>query len=124
MPTVLENAPRTKHLSRSRALAHDARNVLASLQVYSELLAQPGVLMEGREHYARELGMIVESSMRVIEKLAAALEAGKRSPSAVRRANAGKDSGRQGIVTNDTYQNSNFSELFADANEVRCIECR
>ena len=82
MPIVFKNAPQPKHLSPqplsvSRMLAHDARNALASLQVYSELLAEPGVLAAGREHYAQELGTIIESSLQMIEKLAVAVEAGK-----------------------------------------------
>jgi hypothetical protein len=132
MPIVFKNAPRPKPLSPkplsvSRALAHDARNALASLQVYSELLAEPGILAAGREHYAQELGTIVAISLRMIEKLAVAAEANRRLPSALRRAGGRVDSRRRvkaGIVTNDTYQNSNFSELPADANEARCLECR
>lgn len=127
MPIVFEDGSRAKQISKSRVLAHDARNILASLQVYSELLAEPGVLAAGREHYAHELGVIVERSLRVIEKLAGAVEADKRLPVALKRTGSRKTSGGQakaGIVTNDTYQNSNFSELLADANEVRCIECR
>jgi hypothetical protein len=137
MPIVLENAPRPKQispkpLSMNQALAHDARNALASLQVYSELLAQPGVLAVGREHYARELGVIVETSLRLIEKLTVAAEIRKPSSPIAKDANYGKDSSKRAgsqievaiSVTNDTYPNSNFSELSADANEARCLECR
>jgi hypothetical protein len=130
MPIVLENAPRPKQispkpLSVNGMLAHDARNALASLQVYSELLAEPGVLAAGREHYAQELGTIIESSLQMIEKLAVAVEAGKLSSSITKHAIGGKDSNKWVgarievaiSVTNDTYRNSNFSKCLLTRTE-------
>lgn len=48
-------------------LAHDARNVLAGLALYAELLAMPGVLNKQHGHYARELEGIVGSASRILE---------------------------------------------------------
>jgi signal transduction histidine kinase len=50
-------------------LTHDLRNVLTSLELYSELLAAPGVLSPKYRHYAPELRMVSAASMRIMEKL-------------------------------------------------------
>lgn len=34
------------------AIAHDAHNVVAALRLYCDLLAEPGVLAEGKQHFA------------------------------------------------------------------------
>lgn len=52
-------------------LAHDARNVLAALRLYSELLAEPGVLTVEHRHYAAELHAIATASTGLVEQLAA-----------------------------------------------------
>lgn len=53
------------------SLAHDARNVLAGLMLYSELIAAPGVLNAPHQHYARELQDIATSAARLIDRIAA-----------------------------------------------------
>jgi signal transduction histidine kinase len=53
------------------ALAHDARNMLAALDLYCDLLAEPGVLSHSHQHYGKELKMIATSSRRLVEKMGA-----------------------------------------------------
>lgn len=53
------------------SLAHDARNVLAGLMLYSELIAAPGVLNAPHQHYARELQDITASAARLIDRMTA-----------------------------------------------------
>lgn len=60
-------------------LAHDARNVLSGLMLYSELLAAPGVLNPPHGHYAAELDGMVQTAARIFEKIAAA-SAPKQGP--------------------------------------------
>lgn len=50
-------------------LLHDARNVMSALQLYCDLLAEPGVLAEGCQHFAADLRMLVATSSRFIESL-------------------------------------------------------
>ena len=50
-------------------VAHDARNVVAALSLYCDLLAEPGVLGEGYGHYAGELRLLSAASRRLVEKL-------------------------------------------------------
>jgi signal transduction histidine kinase len=50
-------------------VAHDARNVVAALSLYCDLVAEPGVLGEGYGHYAGELGLLAAASRRLVEKL-------------------------------------------------------
>ncbi len=53
------------------AIAHDTRNVVAALRLYCDLLAEPGVLSEGHQHYAAELQAIAAASSGLVEQLAA-----------------------------------------------------
>lgn len=55
-------------------LVHDARNLLSTLQVYSELLAAPGVLSTGYGHYSLELGAVAASGTQLMDRLAGALQ--------------------------------------------------
>lgn len=50
-------------------LAHDARNVLAGLRLYCDLLATPGVLTPEHCHYAPELAGIAEAATRIVERI-------------------------------------------------------
>jgi signal transduction histidine kinase len=61
---------RTAESNRLAVLAHDARNLLATLQLYCDLLAEPGVLAEGREYFAAELRMVTAASSGLVEQLA------------------------------------------------------
>jgi len=50
-------------------VAHDARNVVAALSLYCDLIAEPGVLGEGFGNYAGELRLLAAASRRLVEKL-------------------------------------------------------
>lgn len=53
------------------AIAHDARNVVAALTLFCDLLAQPGVLSEESQHFAGELRAVVSASSALMEQLTA-----------------------------------------------------
>lgn len=50
-------------------VAHDARNMVAALVLYCDLLSEPGVLSDGNAHYADELRLVTAASRRLVEKL-------------------------------------------------------
>jgi len=50
-------------------LAHDARNMVTALDLYCDLLQQPGVLTEPFVHYGGELRLVAAASRRLVEKL-------------------------------------------------------
>jgi signal transduction histidine kinase len=56
--------------NRAAELAHDARNLISALDLYCELLAAPGVLTPGFQHYAEDLHRVAGSGARLIEALA------------------------------------------------------
>ncbi|HEY0795513.1 MAG TPA: ATP-binding protein [Acidisarcina sp.] len=51
-------------------LAHDARNLLATMGLYCDLLAQPGVLNRRYAHYAGHLKVVVDSGISLVGRLA------------------------------------------------------
>ena len=51
-------------------LIHDARNMVTAIELYCDLLDQPGVLVEECRHYAGELRTVSEASRRLLERLA------------------------------------------------------
>ena len=53
-------------------IAHDARNMVTALDLYCDLLQQPGVLAEPFVHYGGELRLVASASRRLVEKLAEA----------------------------------------------------
>lgn len=53
------------------AVAHDARNMVAALGLYCELLEEPGVLSVSYTHYAQELRLLAHASCSLVEKLIA-----------------------------------------------------
>ncbi len=65
--TLAAARPRGESLSE---LAHDARNMVMALDLYCELLEEPGVLSIACRHYAAELRLVSASSRQVVEKLA------------------------------------------------------
>jgi signal transduction histidine kinase len=76
-------------------LAHDARNVLAALRLYCELLGEPGVLSPENGHYARDLEAISDTASKLVEKLSAPRRAvsgtaSRRSPQEADRVQSGK----------------------------------
>jgi signal transduction histidine kinase len=50
-------------------VAHDARNMVTALGLYSDLLEEPGVLTPAFHHYANELRLVATASRRLVEKL-------------------------------------------------------
>ena len=67
---VVEALARTRQPGFTAAeVAHDARNMVTALDLYCELLGEPGVLTPESEHYAGELRLVASASRRLIEKL-------------------------------------------------------
>jgi signal transduction histidine kinase len=52
-------------------VAHDARNMVTALDLYCDLLQEPGVLAGSFVHYGGELKLVAAASRRLVEKLAA-----------------------------------------------------
>ncbi len=52
-------------------VAHDARNMVAALGLYCDLLEEPGVLAYPYSHYGSELRLVAAASRRLVEKLVA-----------------------------------------------------
>ena len=50
--------------------AHDARNLLSSLDLLSDLIGEPGVLTEGDKHFASDLKAITGSLSKLVEGIA------------------------------------------------------
>ena len=77
--------PATKPLAAG--LAHDARNLLSAINLYCDLLAEPGVLAPAFRHYAGDLLCVGQAGARLIEKMAVLRSAdgpiGRQTPSAV-----------------------------------------
>jgi signal transduction histidine kinase len=53
-------------------IAHDARNMVTALDLYCDLLQQPGVLAKPFLHYGGELRLVAAASRRLVEKLTGA----------------------------------------------------
>ena len=51
-------------------LIHDARNMVSAMDLYCDLLEEPGVLSPPFRHYASELRMVSGAGRRLLEKLA------------------------------------------------------
>lgn len=67
---VVETLARTRQPGCTAAeLAHDARNMVTALELYCDLLGEPGVLAEESLHYASELKLVASASRRLVEKL-------------------------------------------------------
>ncbi|WP_162601519.1 sensor histidine kinase [Occallatibacter savannae] len=66
-------------------IAHDARNMVTALDLYCDLLQQPGVLADPFTHYGGELRLVAAASRRLVEKLSATEEgvAEKFDPSTI-----------------------------------------
>jgi signal transduction histidine kinase len=50
-------------------VAHDARNMVAALGLYCDLLEEPGVLAVRFKHYGNELRLVAAASRRLVDKL-------------------------------------------------------
>lgn len=69
-----EAAVRTQAVPQVRTesleeVAHDARNMVAALDLYCDLLEEPGVLSESFAHYGQGLRQVASASRRLVEKL-------------------------------------------------------
>jgi signal transduction histidine kinase len=64
---VLPDSP-SENLAR---IAHDARNMVTALDLYCDLLQEPGVLSAQFSHYGRELKLVAATSRSLVGKLAA-----------------------------------------------------
>lgn len=70
METVVETLAAARGRRESVAeIAHDARNMVAALDLYCDLLDQPGVLGATFAHYASELRLVAAASQKLVEKL-------------------------------------------------------
>jgi signal transduction histidine kinase len=69
-PTYRPSGARLRDHDALATVAHDARNVLASLRLYCDLLAEPGIFVPGREHFAAELCAVAAAGSRLVEQLA------------------------------------------------------
>ncbi len=65
--TLASRGGRSETLS---GLAHDARNMVQALELYCDLLEEPGILHPASRHYAGELRLVAAASRRLVEKLA------------------------------------------------------
>ena len=70
LPMMIDWAESQDQTQKSfAALAHDARNMLSALDLYCDLLQEPGVLAAEYLHYGNELKMVAASSRRLVEKM-------------------------------------------------------
>ena len=51
-------------------IAHDARNMITALDLYCDLLQEPGVLSPSFSHYGGELRLVAAASRRLVNRLA------------------------------------------------------
>jgi signal transduction histidine kinase len=58
-----------KHGENVAEIAHDARNMVTALDLYCDLLKEPGVLATPFAHYSGELRLVAAASRRLVEKL-------------------------------------------------------
>lgn len=64
---VLSNL--SNHGENVAEIAHDARNMVTALDLYCDLLQEPGVLAAPFAHYSGELRLVAAASRRLVEKL-------------------------------------------------------
>ncbi len=60
-------------------VAHDARNMLTALDLYCDLLQEPGVLAQSFSHYGGELRLVAAASRRLVDKLTGLSSAGSEA---------------------------------------------
>jgi signal transduction histidine kinase len=61
--------PRTIAGANLAEVAHEARNMVAALGLYCDLLGEPGVLTATHQHYGSELKMVAAASRHLVERL-------------------------------------------------------
>jgi len=57
------------HPEKPAEVAHDARNMVSALDLYCDLLQEPGVLAAPFAHYGEELRLVAAASRQLIDKL-------------------------------------------------------
>jgi len=68
--TVIETlATLGNHAENIAEVAHDVRNMVTALDLYCDLLQQPGVLARPFSHYGGELRLVAAASRRLVDKL-------------------------------------------------------
>jgi len=73
-PVAAETLPAPR-INELEGLAHDARNLLTSLELFSGLLAEPGVLAESHEHFAGDIKSLAIPLAVLVERMAIASRA-------------------------------------------------
>jgi signal transduction histidine kinase len=74
--TIHEEAPLTVFNPQAIAdtnlaeVAHEARNMVAALGLYCDLLSEPGVLSATHQHYGSDLRIVAAASRRLVDRLA------------------------------------------------------
>ncbi len=70
LETVAETLANLRDGGETRAeVAHDARNMVAALGLYCDLLEEPGVLAAQYRHYGIELRLVASASRNLVQKL-------------------------------------------------------
>ncbi len=83
-------AEKAPSLNEQQRCAHDARNLLSSLDLLSDLIGEPGVLAEGDRHFAGDLKAITGSLGELVEGIAGGA-ASEGSQATAFQAAAGRD---------------------------------
>jgi signal transduction histidine kinase len=68
-PVAVDRATRAPALRAGDGLAHDARNVLTSLELFTTLLAEPGVLAIEHRHLAEDLRLLGGTLRALIDRI-------------------------------------------------------
>ena len=83
METVVETLANLSEGGESRAeVVHDARNMVAALGLYCDLLEEPGVLTAPYRHYGIELRLVASASRKLVQKLVTMDSRGAAQPDA------------------------------------------
>lgn len=72
LPAIMQSfSPQGTGCESIADVAHEARNMVAALGLYCDLLEAPGVLALPFQHYGSELKMVAAASRRLVDRLAA-----------------------------------------------------
>jgi signal transduction histidine kinase len=72
LPAIVQSfSPQGTGCESIADVAHEARNMVAALGLYCDLLEAPGVLALPFQHYGSELKMVAAASRRLVDRLAA-----------------------------------------------------
>jgi signal transduction histidine kinase len=96
-------------------LIHDARNMVSALELYCDLLEEPGVLSHPCRHYAQELRRIGAANRRLLQGLSS-LDSGSQDNGSLR--NAGLDSASSDDIGRQSAEPSRFFAVAEDGSPV------